>query len=146
MPILDPAARLRSLQHDLGPTRDPDAPSSFTVELWVGDPTFAESYEMPATTTLDDASVVANGYAAPTILSDDFAPVDYTMTQRVQWPDATAEWPDEATHWLLRDTATGQAWDYAVLDQELFVSAAGPGPAIDVTVFYDDDITIEESA
>lgn len=143
MPILDAAARLRSLQDDYGPTRGPNAPDSYTVELWVGDPSLAGSYQMPATTTLEDSTVVANGYAAPTVLSDNFAPDELGIGVRVQFPDATEEWPDTATHWLLRDTVTGEGWDYALLATPLDVTAPGPGPAVDVTVFYDDDITLD---
>jgi hypothetical protein len=140
VPILDSTARFKSLQNDYGPTRGVNSPASFTVHLWVGDPDLPDSYEMPEMTELEDGGIVPNGYAAPTILSDGFVVDDLGITQRAQFPDALEEWPDTATHWLLRDSVTGEGWDYSLLSTELDVTAAGPGPAIDVTVFYDDDV------
>ena len=141
MPILDPSARLKSLQNDYGTTRGPNSPAAYTLHLYVGDPEMGGT-EMPTTTTLEDDTVVANGYVAPMVQSNSFAPDDIGMTATVPLPDALAEWPDAATHWLLRDATTGEGWDYAPLSEPLSVTAAGPVQPLDVTVFYDDDITL----
>lgn len=139
MPILDTTAREKSLQGIYGPT-PPTRPASFTVHLYVGSPEFPDSYEMPDTTEQDDGTFAPNGYAAATVANASFALDDLGIGARVQFGDALAEWPDTATHWLLRDAATGEGWDYAELATPLDVTAAGPGPALDVTVFYADDV------
>jgi hypothetical protein len=56
----------------------------------------------------------------------------------VQFANATGPWLDEATHWLLKDGDTG--WDCAPLVEPLAVTAAGAGPSVVVTVFYEDSV------
>lgn len=56
----------------------------------------------------------------------------------VQFPNTTGEWPDSPTHWALLDGDT--MWDCAPLIDPLDVTAAGTGPSVVVTIFYDDNV------
>lgn len=142
MPIYSTAARFKSLQNDYGPTRGINSPDSYTVHLWVGDPSQEGSFEMPGTTELEDASVVPNGYVPPTVSADSFVVDELGISAVVPLPDALEEWPHTITHWLLKDAATGEEWDYSLLSEPVDVTAAGPVQPIEVTVFYDDEINL----
>lgn len=143
MPIKDVAAQVASLSNDYGATKGPNAPVNLDVEIWVGDPLEAGSYEMPATTDIDGV-VTANGYASVTVPNDGTtwnAPDPVTgelLSNPITFPTSTAEWPDTGTHWLLRDTATGDAWDCAAFErtQRVNVNEAGVTPKPILSIFY----------
>lgn len=143
MPIRDVAAQNASLNNDYGSTAGANAPTSWQVALFVGDPMDGGT-EMPDETELDDLSVVPNGYARVTIAQSAWAAAvdgEKRTAVPVQFANALAEWPETATHWALFDAADGTTmWDCALLDRELNVNAAGAGPSVALSVFYDNNL------
>jgi len=146
VPIRDQAAQERSLANDYGPTRAAAAPAEFDVCLFDGDPMLG-GLEIADTTEVDDGEggteVVANGYAPGVLDNDDWNAPDggvMTTTAPVQFPTVLAEWPDTVTHWALRDPVTGFWWDCAPLVEPLDVTAAGPGPTVTLSLFYDNNL------
>ena len=134
MALLDAAAQNASLDNDYGGSKGPHAPNAFTLELWAGDPANGG-------VQMDNAG----GYAPVTVTNNgtNFPPADAdAKTCAAQtFPSSTGEWtaggnPDVATHWLLRDTATGAAWDYAELVDEISVEAAGTEVTVQPVIFY----------
>lgn len=148
MPIRDLAAQVASLANDYGASHGANAPLTFEVALFIGDPS-DEGVEVTATTTLidedsGDTSEVANGYS-PVVIANDgawFPPADpdtgVLTTALVTFPEAEAEYPDTVTHWLLRDPATGAGWDTGVLprDDQIAVEGAGVTPRLTLAIFY----------
>jgi hypothetical protein len=132
MPIRDVAAMNASLDNDYGENRGPNAADSHDMALFVGDP-MTDGVELDA---LDNP-----GYDRPTILPADWLDADAgtkSTNGGVQFDNATAAWLDEATHWGLFDGSV--MWDCAPLAEPLVVSAAGTGPQVTPTVFYDDSV------
>lgn len=127
MPILDDAARNKSLANDYGPTRGPNAAASHTVELWDGDPSLDGS-----------AQITGGGYAAsaPVAPGDWSAPDGGQIQATPTFPSPTGAW-STATHFVLRGS-DGLGWDYGVLAEPLYVTGAGGPPEVTVTVFYND--------
>lgn len=139
MPIGDVAAQNASLANDYGATKGPNAAASFSLELWAGDPGNG-GVQMDA----------AGGYAPVTVTNDGTnfpAPDGGQIVAAVQtFATPTGEWtaggnPDVATHWLLRDTATGAAWDYGALGDEISVEAAGTAVTVQPVIFYNGGIS-----
>lgn len=129
MPIRDVAAMNASMDNDYGTTRGPNSPSSHALALFVGDP------------MTDGVEISGHGYARTNVLASKWLPAAdaYKSTNGgVQFPTVTSEWPDSPTHWALFDGAT--MWDCAPLLEPLDVTAAGPGPQVVVTIFYDDGV------
>lgn len=130
--IRDVAAMNASLDNDYGTTAGPSSPSAHELALFVGDP-------------LDDGVEIAGGgYARVTVDPADWAPAvdgSKATTSPVQFPDATAEWDEAPTHWALYSADDSSTmWDCAPLTDLLEVTAAGPGPAVQIAVFYDDSV------
>jgi hypothetical protein len=134
MPLMDTAAQNASLDNDYGATKGPNAPASLSLELWAGDPTNG-GVQMDA----------VGGYAPPTVTNDgtNFPPAaDGAKTcAAISFGTSTGEWlaggnPDVATHFLLRDTATGTAWDTGQLGDEISVEAAGTEVTVQPVIFY----------
>lgn len=145
---MDVAAQCASLANDYGATRGPNSAAEFDLELWIGDPN-GTGYEVPTSTVLVDEntgaeSTVANGYVAPVVANDgtNFPPADpasgVLTTPVFAAPVSTEEYPEAVTHWLLRDRATGNAWDSGALprDQRITVDAAGVTPRLSLAIFY----------
>lgn len=146
MPIRDQAAMERSLDNDYGTTRGSNAPASFEVALFMGDP-LTGGVEVTATSDVDDGAggvvAVANGYARATLSNDLWSPAGEgvkTTTAPVVFPDTLAEYPDTVTHWGLYDPVTAQWWDCAPITEDLDVTGAAPGPALFLSVFYADNL------
>ena len=143
MPVLSTNAQNASLNNDYGATKGPNAPDEFEVLLYDGDPTVGGEEIADTTEDDDDPGVfVANGYAPAVIANDGsvWAAADGGVKSTVgpvQFADALAPW-DTVTHFVLRDTATGDLWDTAPLLEPLDVTSAGDGPAISLTLFYSD--------
>ena len=133
MPILDVAAMNAALDSDYGSTRAAGLPSSHTLHLYVGDPMGDDSFEL--------VEADNPGYAPATVLAAKWSPASggfKSTNGGVQFADSEGEWEDEPTHWLLKDGGTG--WDCAPLLEPLAVTAAGTGPSVVVTVFYEDGV------
>jgi hypothetical protein len=132
MPILSVAAMNTSLDDDYGTTRGPNAPDAHEVALFTGDP------------TLGGVELAGGGYARVVVNPGDWAAAvggAKATVAPVQFPDATADWASQARYWVLFDHAdhvTG--WDYAALNEALSVFE-GPGPAVQLTVYYADTVT-----
>lgn len=141
---MDPEALAIALRCIYGPDRATIAPDSFTVHLFNADPDLGGT-EIANTTEVDDGlggtEFVANGYAAPTVDSDDFAADDVGITVPVQYADATEEW-EEATHAQLKDVASGFWWNAVPLSLPINAEA-GPIPLAFFTIFFADSITEE---
>lgn len=131
MPILDVAAQNRSLDNDYGTTAGANAPSGHELALFDADPSIG--------------GVELDGTDCPGYVRVPVAPTDWaaaaggakTTAALVEFPDATGAWSTQARWWGLFDGDDHTTlWDYASLTSALIVSAAGPGPAIQPTVFY----------
>jgi hypothetical protein len=146
MGLLSIAAQNATLDHDYGASKAADAPAAFELALFNGDPTLG-GVELDA----------AGGYARVTMASDgtNFPPAEngQKVCAEVTFPTPTDEWTaagvaDTATHWVLFDAATGDAWDYDELTAEVNVERdedTGELIAVTVTVqpiiFYGDEQT-----
>jgi hypothetical protein len=129
MPLRDTAAMNASLDNDYGTTRGPHSPSSHSLALFAGDP------------MVDGVELSGHGYTRPNVLATKWLAAADGMKSTdgpVQFANATSAWPDDATHWGLFDGDT--LWDCAPLVEPLSVTAAGTGPRVTVTVFYDDAV------
>jgi len=140
VPIRDTAAMNRSLNNDYGTTAGPNAPTSWQLALFDGDPMVpaVDGGGVELTTT------TAPGYARVTLAQSAFAAASdgrKDLTSPAQFPNATAEWTTTVTHWALFDAANPtQCWDCAPLTEPLDVTAAGTGPAVTISIFYDDAV------
>lgn len=135
MPILSAAAMSASLDNDYGTTRGPNAADAHEMALYDGDP------------AIDGVELSGNGYARVTVAPSDWAAAvggAKTTHSPVQFADATGPWSRQARYWVLFDAADEEAWDYAALNEALSVTDAGPGPAIQPTVFYANTVDIPE--
>lgn len=144
MPIRDTAAQNKSLDNDYGATHGPNAPTNFEVALFIGDPMLDGIEVTPTSET--EAGTVANGYLRADLANDASwaAAVDglKTTAASVQFPTTLAEYPGTVTHFALIDAADSTTmWDCAPLVEPLDVTSAGAGPAVSLTVFYDDAVT-----
>lgn len=130
MPIRDVAAMNASLDNDYGTTRGPNAAAEHALALFVGDP------------LVDGVEVTGGGYARVTVAAADWSPAadgEKSTTEPVAFPATTGEWPDSVTHFAL--IAAGEVmWDAAPLAEELVVTGAGPGPVLNVTIFFADTL------
>lgn len=125
MPILDDAAANASLANDYGTARGGNAADAHDLELWDGDPSLEDSAEL-----------TGNGYAAAEILPADWStPANRQTAATVTFDNPTGAWA-VATHYVLRGDDTF-GWDFGALAEPLYVTAAGDGPVVTVTVFYD---------
>ena len=132
MPLKSITAMNGSLDNDYGTTHGSHAPSSHVLALFVGDP-------MTDGVELDSGD--NPGYARATILASKWLVAADGMKSTnggVQFNNATGAWLDEATHWAIIDGST--TWDCAPLLEPLAITAAGSGPQVTVTVFYDDSV------
>lgn len=132
MPLRDVTAMNASLDNDYGLTRGPHSPSSHSLALFVGDPMTPDSVEANSS---DDP-----GYARATVTAAAWldAVDGFKSTVPIVFPNTTDAWLDEPTHWALFDGDT--MWDCAPLVEPLAVTAAGGGPRVTVTIFYDDAV------
>lgn len=135
MPLLSVDARNASLDGDYGTTRGPHAADSHELALVTVDPSIVAD---PLAN-----EVTGGGYERPLV-----APTDWTAavggakatTLPVQFADATDTWSGEAKWWVLVDADDHTTcWDSGALNVPLNV-VAGPGPAVQITVFYVDDL------
>jgi len=148
MPLMDTAAQNASLDNDYGATKGPNAPASFRLRLWVGDPTNGGE-ELAASGGYAPAGGVTNDGA-------NFPPAaDGSKTAAPQsFGTSTGEWglykvvngvtelvPDVATHYSLEDEATGTAWDTGQLGDEISVEAAGTEVTVQPVIFYNGGLT-----
>lgn len=143
---MDVAAQSASLANDYGATRGINAPTSFELALFIGDPT-GDGVEVDDETTLVDEdtgveTVVANGYARITVANDgtNFPPADaegVLTTPVLTFPVSLEEYPDAVTHWQLY-AAGDVAWDSGALprDQRITIDAAGVTPRLTLSIFY----------
>lgn len=146
MPIRDQGAMELSLDNDYGPTRGPNSPDNFTVHLFAGDPTTPDGVELSDESEVDDGvggtMTVPNGYAPAAMSNDDWAPADGGIKLSDPNPvfDAPLEEWETATHWAIKDPVTGLWWDSAPLTAELDVTGPGSPVAVQLAVFYDDNL------
>lgn len=135
MALVSIAAQNASLDNDYGAAKGPNAAASHEVALYQGDPVNG-GVELDA----------AGGYARPTVTNDGTswaaAAGGAKTSAVVGFADATAEWtvagvPAVATHFLLVDATTGDFWDSGLLGDEVSVEAAGPGPSVQLTIYYE---------
>lgn len=131
MPFVDIAAQNKSLDNDYGSGHGAGVPASHALALFVGDPRFG------------GVELVGNGYVRATILAAAWAAAVggiKTTIAPVQFAASTGEW-DEATHWALIG-ADGLTWDAGPLVAPLLVTAAGPGPLVWPSVYYNRDLEV----
>lgn len=135
MALVSIAAQNASLDNDYGATAGPNAAAAHEVALYQGDP-LNGGVELDA----------AGGYARPTITNDGTtwaaAAGGSKSSAVVTFADSTDEWtvggsPAVATHFLLIDATTGDFWDSGLLGDEISVEAAGPGPSVQLTIYYE---------
>jgi hypothetical protein len=135
MALVSIAAQNASLDNDYGATAGPNAAAAHEVALYAGDP-LTGGVELDA----------AGGYARPTVTNDgaSWAAADggAKTSTVVAFADSTDEWtvagdPAVATHFLLVDASTGDFWDSGLLGDEVSVEAAGPGPRVQLTIYYE---------
>lgn len=135
MPIRDIAAMNKSLDNDYGTTDGPNAPATWLLCLWVGDPTDDDSFEQNGP-----------GYERATIIPADWAAAldgFKTLSQAAEVGIPTDEWTDDSTHWALLDGNDDTImWDYAPLTDPLEVTSAGGSPVAVLPVIYYNDALI----
>lgn len=135
MPLLSVDAMNASLDGDYGTTRGPHAADQHELALYDGDP------------ALSGVELTGGGYARPTVDPADWADAvggAKSTNAPVQFADASGAWASQARYWVLFDAADHvTAWDYAALNEPLNVSP-GPGPAVQLTVFYADTVAVPE--
>ena len=142
MPIRDQGAMERSLDNDYGSTRGPNAPDDLTVHLFHGDPTTPDAYEIPNLTEDDNGDLVPNGYAPAEMSNDDWLPSEGGIKLSDPNPvfaEPLEEW-ETVTHWAVKDPVTGLWWDSAPLAIELDVTGPGTPVAVQLAIFYDDNL------
>lgn len=142
---LDIAAQVASLKNDYGANKGPNAPASFSVDLYTDNP-LAGGVVMPSITdTVDvdgDPTTVANGYAAAVVNNDGATfpspdPVTGVLTSAlITWPASNFAYPVEAKYWVLRQGSV--RWDYGEIprDQWIYVDRAGVVPRLTLSIFY----------
>lgn len=144
MGLLSIAAQNASLDHDYGASKAAGAPAAFELALFNGDPTL-DGVEMDA----------AGGYARVTMTNDGTnfpaAADGQKVCAEVTFPTPTGEWtaagePDTATYWVLFDAATGDAWDYDELTEEIDVEEAGGTVTVQPVIFYGGQTLDEDAA
>ena len=135
MPLGSVTAMNKSLDNDYGTTRGPNAAASHQVALFAGDP-LEGGVEATTGTCPGYARVALTNGAAWGASVDGIK----STVAPVQFPNATAEWTDTLTHFALYDGAT--LWDCAPLDEPIDVTASGAGPAVLLSIFYSDTVTL----
>lgn len=129
---MDTAAWNTLLDATYGPDRATGTPVSFEVALAATDD---PATEIAATTELEDESVVANGYARPTISNDDWLPADEAVktSEPFAFANPTQAW--ETARWAhLYDTATSTWWNAVPLLEPLTVTGAGTIPPVQLSI------------
>jgi hypothetical protein len=132
--------------------RGASAPANWEVALFAGDPTL-DGVEISAITELEEGGTEANGYARVTVANDATfwaaagagGMAGYlTSLAPVQFPTVTSSegYDDEVTHWALFDPVSGLWGPCAELAEPLNVTAAGDGPAVSLTIFFDDSVEV----
>lgn len=122
MPLLDVQEINDSLERDF---RSSVAPASRELALFHGDP------------AIDGVELAGGGYGRQTIVKADWLPAangEITHTPKT-FGDATAPWV-EADFWA--HYIGGRIADYGTFDPPLIVTAAGPGPVVQTTIYFDD--------
>ena len=133
---MDPATQADMLNNMVGPSQGANGPSSWLLSLWAGDPS-AGGVEANTTS--------CPGYARVSVAAADWAeatsgdPVKRT-TDLVQFGDATDVWASTLTHWALIHPTTGDLGPSGQVarDQQIDVTAAGPGPAVRPEIYFDE--------
>lgn len=136
---LDTAAQAASLDNDYGANHGAGSPTTFNLELWAGDPGNG-GVQMDSVGGYAPAPMANNGTNFPA--TDTSTGTKTCAVQTFATP--TAAWTAggvaaDADYWLLRDPATGHAWDYAAIEagSEISVSAAGgAAPTVQPVIFY----------
>lgn len=124
MPLLDQAARNKSLDNDYGTARAAGAPSAFEVALFQGNP------------AQGGVEVSGSGYARASLNSDDWgAAAGGVKEVTVTFPSPTDAWTT-AYFWALYDPVGADWWDYAPFTSPLVITGAGSGPVVALAVFY----------
>lgn len=118
MPVLDVPEQDLFLDCRFGPDRSALVTDDYAFELWSGDPRDTGSHQ-----------VSGGGYAAVAWDSDDWGPADggetaTTTEVEVVLTDALDD-DDSVTHWLLRNTTTGDRAYSDELAAEILPTAAG---------------------
>lgn len=131
MSLLSLDAMSALLDMSYGPNRGTLAPDSHTVHLFHGDPQTGDGVELSG-----------NGYSpVGPVDSDDWPDaVDGIKSMVLTWADPTGPW-ETATHWATKGD-DDVWWDTAPIANPFTVSGAGPGPDVEISIFYDDAITI----
>lgn len=126
MPVLDDAAANKLLALAFKPATA-TAPTSYTLELWNGDPT-EDGVEVDGT---------SNGYApaGPVVAADWSTPAVRQISASFTFPAPTDAWT--ATHYVLRGD-DGLGYDYGALDGDELPTGAGDPPVITVSPRYDE--------
>lgn len=145
---MDLSAQCASLANDYGATHGANAPSTFTLALFIGSPLDDEGYEVPTTTVLVDEdtgaeSTVSNGYARANVANNgtNFPPADpetgVLTTPVLSFATSTNEYPEAVTHWQLYGPGD-VAWDSGELprDQRITVDDTGVTPRLSLSIYY----------
>lgn len=105
------------------------APNPFQVALFDADP------------DLGGTELAGNGYARPSIDTGDWNPAadGVKTSDPIPFASSTGEWVT-ATHVGLYDATVGAWADVVPLAEPLDVTAAGDGPLVVVSVFYDNNL------
>lgn len=105
------------------------APNPFDVALFDGDP------------DLGGVELAGNGYARASIDTGDWNPAGdgVKTSDPLPFADSTGDWVT-ATHVGLYDATEGAWADVVPLAEPLDVTAAGDGPLVVVSVFYDNNL------
>lgn len=131
MPMRDEAARNASLDNDYGTTRGPNAPSAgHDLALFDGD---------PMTTGVE---VAGGGYARTRVPHSKWLPATGGMKRTdgpVVFPAVTGEWDGVVTHLGLFWAGTEVLADTVPLAEPVAVLDPGPGPEVNVSIYYNDD-------
>lgn len=145
MPIRDADAMRRSLDNDYGVTAGPNAASSHLLALYVGDPMIPAA-EGGGT----EVDAVDNpGYDRAPVPRASWLPATAEgrkdLVAPIVLPDTAGEWDDAPDHWALLDADDPDVmWDCGPLGEPLEVEGAGSGPAVSVSIFYDDAVSSDD--
>lgn len=133
MPMRDEAARNASLDNDYGPTAGPNAPAGgHDLALFVGDPMTI------------GVEVSGPGYARVNVPPGKWLPAFGGMKRTdgpVLFPAAMDEWDGIVTHLGLFWAGTEVLGDTVPLAEPVAITGAGPGPEVNVSIYYNDDAT-----
>lgn len=85
------------------------------------------------------------GYIRQNVLSSNWlaAADGERLSQTIQFGAATGEWLTSATHVALWYPALNAWGDCGPLEEPIDVTAAGPGPSVTLSIFFDDAVEAE---